>query len=45
MLADSTPARTQLGWEPQVSQAEGLKRTMAFIQEHFRPEHASRYIV
>ncbi|CAN5768738.1 SDR family oxidoreductase [soil metagenome] len=31
---DITKAREILGWEPQVDRAEGLRRTLAYFQEH-----------
>jgi dTDP-glucose 4,6-dehydratase len=41
LCADSTKARTLLGWTPQHTLEEGLEQTIAWIQEHqdkFRPE-------
>jgi dTDP-glucose 4,6-dehydratase len=34
MFADNSRARTILGWQPQVSLAEGLKRTVAWFREY-----------
>jgi nucleoside-diphosphate-sugar epimerase len=41
LLADSTRARTILGWEPKVSLEEGLEKTLAWVERHlerYRPE-------
>lgn len=41
LCADSALARELLGWEPQVSLEEGLRRTIAWIEEnldHYRPD-------
>lgn len=41
LLADSTRARTVLGWEPKVSLEEGLKKTLDWMERHlerYRPE-------
>lgn len=41
LIADAAKARTLLGWTPQVSVEEGLRRTVAFIRENphlYRPE-------
>lgn len=45
LLADSSLARSLLGWRPQLSLEEGLKRTIEWISrnlEHYRP---GRYVV
>jgi dTDP-glucose 4,6-dehydratase len=34
LLSDSTRARERLGWAPQVSLPDGLKKTIAWISEH-----------
>lgn len=38
MYADSTRAREILGWKPEVSLAEGLKRTIEWFREYYRKE-------
>ena len=38
MYADSTRARTILGWKPEVSLEEGLKRTTEWFREYYREE-------
>jgi nucleoside-diphosphate-sugar epimerase len=38
MYADSTRARTILGWKPEVSLEEGLKRTIEWFREYYREE-------
>jgi nucleoside-diphosphate-sugar epimerase len=38
MYADSTRARELLGWKPEVSLDEGLRRTVAWFREYYRNE-------
>lgn len=38
MYADSTRARTVLGWKPAVSLEEGLKHTIEWFREYYREE-------
>jgi NAD dependent epimerase/dehydratase len=41
LLADASLANSELGWKPEVNLEEGLKRTIAWIQENkerFRPD-------
>jgi len=38
MFADSSRARTTLGWEPQVRLEEGLKKTIEWFREYYRDE-------
>jgi UDP-glucose 4-epimerase len=42
MYADSTRARQLLGWKPQVSLEEGLKRTVEWFREYYREELAGK---
>ena len=35
LICDNRRARELLGWQPQVSLDEGLRRTIAYIREHF----------
>lgn len=40
LIADNSRARRRLGWQPQVTLQEGLKRTIAWIEQHldfYRP--------
>jgi len=38
MYADSTRARKTLGWKPEVSLEDGLKRTIEWFREYYREE-------
>jgi nucleoside-diphosphate-sugar epimerase len=38
MYADSSRARETLGWQPEVSLEEGLKRTIEWFREYYREE-------
>jgi Nucleoside-diphosphate-sugar epimerases len=43
LLADNRLAKETLGWGPQVSLEEGLKRTMAWIATHLNRFQVGKY--
>lgn len=43
LLADNRLAKETLGWEPQVSLEEGVKRTMAWIATHMNRFQIGKY--
>jgi nucleoside-diphosphate-sugar epimerase len=45
LLADSTRARTLLGWQPAVKLEEGLQYTIEWIRTHHATDRAVRYVV
>jgi len=45
LLADNTLAQRVLGWTPEVSLEEGLKRTIDWIQEHRDQYRAGMYVL
>ena len=45
LVADSTLARSLLGWEPTVSLEEGLKRTIEWIRKHIERYRPDEYTV
>lgn len=45
LLCDNAKARRLLGWQPQVSLAAGLQRTIAYIQDHLERYKAGIYNV
>lgn len=45
LVADSTWAREEMGWEPKVDLDEGLERTIKWISEHFRMYSPEEYAI
>jgi NAD dependent epimerase/dehydratase len=45
LLSDNQRARERLGWQPQVSLEEGLRRTIAWMREHLALYEPGRYQV
>ncbi|MBY6276751.1 SDR family NAD(P)-dependent oxidoreductase [Symbiobacterium thermophilum] len=45
LLCDPTLAERRLGWRPQVTLEEGLRRTLAFIERRFTPDILKQTIV
>jgi NAD dependent epimerase/dehydratase len=45
LLADNTRSRDLLGWQPQVSLEDGLRRTIAWIRENFGRYEVGQYAV
>lgn len=45
LLSDNSLARERLGWQPQVSLTEGLKRTIAWVSEHLERYRVGEYQV
>lgn len=45
LLADTSRARTLLGWEPQVSLSEGLRRTIDWVSLHLDRYRVGEYAV
>ncbi len=43
LLSDNTLARERLGWEPQVSFEEGLKRTIDWVAENLGYYRSGEY--
>jgi len=43
LLSDNSLARERLGWQPQVSLTEGLKRTIAWVAQHLERYRAGQY--
>jgi len=44
LLSDNRRARECLGWQPQISRQEGLKRTIAWIQNHLDFYRSKQYL-
>jgi NAD dependent epimerase/dehydratase len=45
LLCDPTQARRKLGWKPEVSLAEGLRRTTEYVRSHLGQYQAGGYVV